>query len=396
MKKAKTGRQSGIDWVLFIMVMALMILGLIMQYSASGYDLSLVEKQAIFGAAGIAAIFIISLLPVKFIYGLSFILYPVALAATAATPVIGRQVKGAKRWIEFQGIRFQPSELVKAALILILAVIICKYINEINNRQPLRLLEIGNEIRTSGFGGFLRSIRGYLVMIAITGIAAVDVAIATKDLGTAVIIFGTGFIIMWVISPRRRYLIITAVLAIGAAVFLISAFSYRGDRVNAWLHLDADTSDIGYQIKQGLYAIGSGGWFGKGLGKSIQKDFIPESHTDMIFSVICEELGIIGGIIVIVLFVLVILRMHKIYDQVSDLFGKVIVMGVSSHIALQAFVNLAVLTNLIPNTGIPLPFISYGGTSLLCLMGEIGLVMCIRRAGLDMGRSSVYDAKHSK
>ena len=183
-----------------------------------------------------------------------------------------------------------------------------------------------------------------------------------------------------IVSPRLGYMIPLSVLGFGAAVVLIFAQSYRADRISAWLNLEENQSDLGFQIKQGLYAIGSGGLLGKGLGKSVQKAFIPEAHTDMIYAVLCEELGLIGGLTLIGLYVMLILRLKTIYNKVTDLFGKMIIAGVATHIALQAAVNMAVLTNLLPNTGIPLPFISYGGTSVLSLLAEIGLVLAVNRA----------------
>ncbi|MDO4530043.1 MAG: FtsW/RodA/SpoVE family cell cycle protein, partial [Lachnospiraceae bacterium] len=174
--------------------------------------------------------------------------------------------------------------------------------------------------------------------------------------------------------------VITIVVALAAVVGVILIKPNKLVRVKAWMHLDQYSDDIGYQITQALYAIGSGGIFGKGLGKSTQKmGFVPESENDMIFSIICEELGIIGGIILILLIVLLIWRMKKIYDKTDDIFGKVMVAGVATHIAMQTFVNIGVVSNLLPNTGVPLPFMSYGGTAILFLLAEIGIVLAVGR-----------------
>ena len=389
-------KKSSVDWMLVLITAVLVILGLIMQYSASSYNMSLVKKQGIFAVIGFAAMFLIGRFPVWLINKLSIPFYIFALGITAVTSVVGKSVKGASRWIQIGGITFQPSELLKAVMILALAVVICRHINEINNPPGEKFREAPAIIRETGFGNYIHSVKGYLVCLVIVGVAAMDVILATKDLGTGIIIFGIGFLIMWVISPRRGYLAAIGALAAVAAGALVAAFSYRMNRVSAWLNPENDKTDLGYQIRQGLYAIGSGGWFGKGLGRSIQKDVIPEPQTDMIFTVVCEELGIIGGMIIILLFVLMILRLRKIYHEISDLFGKITVLGVTCHIALQTIINLAVVTNLIPNTGVPLPFISYGGTSLLCLLGELGLVLCVRRTSIDTGRMKVYDSRRIK
>ena len=198
-------------------------------------------------------------------------------------------------------------------------------------------------------------------------------------------------------------IIITAVLLVGIGVILVVAKPYRMLRVKAWLDLEAYSQDESYQIVQALYAIGSGGLFGKGLGKSTQKmGFVPESQNDMIFSIICEELGIVGALILIVLFVILLWRLLKIYQRTNDLFGRLIIAGVTAHIAVQTILNLAVVTSLVPNTGVPLPFISYGGSAIIMLLGEIGIILCISRtrtrvkatamvSGHNNNKKMVYD-----
>ena len=391
----KTEKRSMLDWTLLLIVAVLVIMGLIMQYSASSYDLELVKKQGIFALAGFAVLFVVSRLPARFFYKLSVAAFALSMAAVAATMVLGRNIKGAKRWIEIGPLNFQPSELLKAALVMILAAVLCKYFHEINNLERITVKEFFRRRKEIRLGSFLRERKGYILPILIVIAAAAFVAVLTKDLGTAVIIFGIGFCMLLVISPGVRYLITILIAAGAASIGLILLFPYRMGRISAWLDLEGNTSDLGYQIQQGLYAIGSGGWFGRGLGKSIQKDFIPEPQTDMIFTIVCEELGIIGGIILIVLFVLLILRLRKIYNETADLFGKMIITGVTAHIGLQAIINMAVMANLIPNTGVPLPFISYGGTSLLILLTEIGMVMAVRKKGVDRSRDNVYDTSYA-
>jgi len=211
----------------------------------------------------------------------------------------------------------------------------------------------------------------------------------TKNLSSALIIFGIAFTMLFISTPgyRKYILIVLAVLAIAAAVVLFvvnagyhSQLNYRFVRILAWLDPEAYVNDKGYQTLQALYAIGSGGIFGKGLGESMQKlGFIPEAQNDMIFSIICEELGLFGAIAVMLMFLILIWRMMVIANNAPDMYGALLVIGVMGHIAIQVILNIAVVTNTIPNTGITLPFISYGGTATIFLLMEIGIVFNVAR-----------------
>ena len=210
----------------------------------------------------------------------------------------------------------------------------------------------------------------------------------TDNLSSAIIIFGIAFLMLFVASPEyKRFLLMGAAGIAGAAllVFVIlqmdsSSLDFRGNRILAWLNPEDYATGTGFQTLQSLYAIGSGGIFGKGLGQSIQKlGFLPEAQNDMIFSIICEELGLFGGIAVILLFILLCWRFMVIANNAPDLFGALLVVGVMGHIAIQVILNIAVVTNTIPNTGISLPFISYGGSSVMFLLIEIGLVLSVAR-----------------
>lgn len=376
MKRDKTGF---LDWPLLLIVIALVLLGLIMQYSASSYDIDLVRTQAIYAGGGIVVIFLLRMIPAKFYHKVSLIAYVAAMVMSVAAGLMGRSVKGARRWLAIGPVTFQPSEFLKAALIMFIAALICKYYTEIQQIPYTPMKEFIRQVFHREEQTYLKDHKGYIVMFLLIGAASGVVVLINKDFGTGLIIFSIGIAMVWVMSPRGRWLLGVLALGVVAGVGVILAFPYRRDRISAWLHPEQSTTDLAYQIKEGLYAIGSGGWFGRGLGKSVQKDVIPEPHTDMIYSIVCEELGVIGGLVVIVLFVLLILRLKKNYDQTVDLFGKMIIAGVMTHIGIQAAMNMAVLTGLIPNTGVPLPFISYGGTSLLVLLAEIGLVMSVRR-----------------
>ena len=203
--------------------------------------------------------------------------------------------------------------------------------------------------------------------------------VAYQNLSTGLVMCAMVGIMTFVVSPRTKELVMTAVGFVGLiVVYLMTANSYRNERFQIWLH--PETHKKGFQTMQALYAIGSGGIFGKGLGQSMQKmGFIPESHNDMIFSIICEELGLFGAVCLILVFIALVWRMLLIAMNINDLFGSLIVIGIMVHIAMQVFVNIAVVTNTIPPTGIPLPFISYGGTSMAVIMIEMGMVLSISR-----------------
>ncbi len=390
--KKKT-RVKSTDWMLLLIVGILTVLGVLMQYSASEYDWSIVRRSCILVGVGIVLMFVASYIPIVFYQKISMVVLLGTFAMTAATLVLGTESKGATRWIKITStLSFQPSEFLKIGVILGLASIICKYINDINNLPELRFRTLFSNIKEKNYGecsnlfkyliNRIKQIKAYVYLLLVMGGSGIVVASITKDLGTALIIVGIGVVMLLIISPRLGYMVPLSVVGAGAVIALILSQSYRANRIAAWLHLEENQSDLGFQIKQGLYAIGSGGLLGKGLGKSVQKAFIPEAHTDMIYAVVCEELGLIGGLTLIGLYIMLILRFKTIYDRVTDLFGKMIIAGVATHIALQAAINMAVLTNLLPNTGIPLPFISYGGTSVLSLLVEIGMVLAVNRAEL--------------
>ena len=213
------------------------------------------------------------------------------------------------------------------------------------------------------------------IMAIVLPIVAV---VAYNNLSTAIIILGIAVCMLFVASPKYSHFVLMAAAVGVVGVVFISFEAYRMDRIKIWLNPEA--YEKGYQTLQGLYAIGSGGLFGKGLGESMQKlGFIPEAQNDMIFSIICEELGLFGAISVILIFMFMIYRFMVIAGNAPDLMGAMIVIGVMAHIAIQVILNIAVVTNTIPNTGVTLPFISYGGTSLVFLMAEMGLALSVSK-----------------
>ena len=372
--------KGSIDWVLVMIVLALLVFGLVMLYSASSYEASIkfhnpsyyVVKQLISTVIGLVVMAAVALIPHKFFEKIAILVYLVAVAAMilVKTP-LGLEANGAYRWIDLKIVTVQPSEIMKVALVLVLAMLLSRYVN------------------------YLGDIKMYLIVMGLCVVAVALTVFITDDLGTGIIMFAMGFIMIFVASKKIRYLIITLVVFLAGGVSYVLLRSTKRVRVQAWLNLDKYADDIGYQITQALYAIGSGGLLGKGLGKSTQKlGFVPESENDMIFSIICEELGIIGGIILIALVALLLWRMKKIFDSAADLYGKIVVAGVAAHIAIQTFLNIAVVTNLLPNTGVPLPFISYGGTAVIFLLIEIGLVLSVSRVHaptVEEKRMSYYE-----
>lgn len=287
-----------------------------------------------------------------------------AMILLVLTP-LGYEANGAKRWIRIFGISLQPAEVAKLAMILFLASFVCK------------------------LGKGIRSPKGFALMLAAPLPICAEVYIVTKNLSSAIIIFGIAVLMLFVSSPDYKKFILIALAGIAAAalvVFLVvnaassDQLSYRGGRILAWLDPEAYADGKGFQTLQALYAIGSGGIWGKGLGQSMQKlGFLPEAQNDMIFSIICEELGLFGATMVIALFILLIWRFMVIANNAPDLFGAMLVVGVMGHISIQVILNVAVVTNTIPNTGISLPFISYGGSSVLFLLIEMGLVLSVGR-----------------
>ena len=363
------------DYTLLFIVLFLLGFGMIMVYSTSSYEASLsaslkydeayyLKHQALAAVMGLVAMIVVANIPYHFWERFAVLGYFVSaiLIALVLTP-LGIEANGARRWLNL-GLSVQPAEIAKLCMILFLASFICK---------------MGKGIRTG---------RGFWLVLMIPVPICLMVWKITNNMSSAIIIFGIALLMLFVASPDyKRFVLMGAagVAAVAALVFAIiqmehSDLGFRGGRILAWLNPEAYASGTGFQTLQALYAIGSGGIFGKGLGQSMQKlGFLPEAQNDMIFSIICEELGLFGGIAVILLFVLLIWRIMVIANNASDLFGALLVVGVMGHIAIQVILNIAVVTNTIPNTGISLPFISYGGSSVMFLLIEIGLVLSVAK-----------------
>ena len=371
---ARKNQESFSDYTLLFIVLFLLAFGLVMLYSTSAYDANLTyndsaylfRKQIFSTLAGLVVLFIVSHLPYHLWERFAVIGYGVSVALVLLIIPFGIEANGAKRWLRVFGISLQPAEVAKLAMILFLAYLICK---------------MGRNIRT---------MKGFLVVLGAAAPISGLIYVITRNLSSAIIIMGIAVVMLFVACPDYKRFIILGLIGIAGVagiVFLIvkmsesgSVGSFRGERILACLDPEAYASGKGFQTLQALYAIGSGGILGKGLGQSMQKlGFLPEAQNDMIFSIICEELGLFGAIAVLMMFILLIWRCMIIANNAPDLFGALLVVGVMGHIAIQVILNVAVVTNTIPNTGISLPFISYGGSSVMFLLAEIGIVFSVGR-----------------
>ena len=322
------------DYTLLAALFLLIITGLVILYSTSAYNGEVkfqdsfyyLKKQVFATSLGIAAMFFMANTDYHIWRHLAVLGYITAILLSVAVIFVGDEYNGSKRWLSLGPLSFQPSEFAKVAVILFLAQIV-------------------------GLVG-------------------------ASNLSTAIIILGIGVVLVFVASPKYGQFLWMGTLGAGFMAIFLALESYRLERIAIWRNPEA--YEKGYQTLQGLYAIGSGGLFGRGLGESVQKlGFVPEAQNDMIFSIVCEELGLFGAGFILILFLILIWRFFVIATQAQDLFGALIASGAMAHMMIQVILNIAVVTNTIPNTGITLPFISYGGTSVVFLLLEMGLVLSV-------------------
>lgn len=353
------------DYMLLFMTVAIALFGILMIYSASSYTAStsrfsnpyrFVSRQAVGMAGGVVCMLLMARIDYRELYlkkiNLVYVFYVVCLILQTIVliPGIGIEHNGARRWLNI-GMEFQPSEFTKIGVIMFVAYAV--YLSR---------------KRLDTFKGFLK------VMMYI---APAILLIAKENLSTAIIVTVIAVGMCFVASKRKRYFVVCGLAGFGlAAAYAMIGGSFRAGRITSWL--DIENSPGGFQILQGLYAIASGGITGSGLGESMQKlGYIPEAYNDMIFAVICEELGIVGAVLVMIAFLVLLWRIVIIACNAPDIFGSMICVGVMIHIAIQVLFNIAVVTNTIPSTGVPLPLISYGGTACLIMMMEFGLVLSV-------------------
>ena len=356
-KVQKEGKE---DELLILFVVMLTLVGLFFLYSTSTYNGKVkfgdagyyLKKQLFASMLGMIAFLVMARIDYHRVAAFATVLYLCSIALSTAVLFVGRSYNGSKRWLALGPLSFQPAEFAKAAVILFLSF-------RISNRKK----------KTDSLWFMLRTMAVLLPIVGLVG---------TNNLSTAIIILGIGVILIFVAHPRYLPFLGIGAAGIGFVAIFLSMESYRLERLAIWR--DPEKYEKGFQTIQGLYAIGSGGIFGRGLGNSLQKlGFVPEAQNDMIFSIICEETGLFGAILVILLFGGLIWRLMVAAVRAEDLLGELIGVGIMGHIAIQVILNIAVVTNTIPNTGITLPFISYGGTSVLFLMGEMGLALSVTR-----------------
>ena len=372
-RRGEKKRESFFDYTLLFIVLFLLGFGLVMLYSTSSYDGGLqygdpayfLKKQLSATIIGLAAMMVVANIPYHFWERFAVLGYLGSAVMILLIIPFGYEAGGAKRWIRIMGLSVQPAEIAKLGMILFLASLICR---------------MGRSIRTG---------KGFLTVLTVPMPIVLLVWKVTENMSSAIIIFGIAVLMLFVSCPDYKRFIILGLIGIAVcalAVFVIASadsadsLGVRGTRILAWLDPEKYASGKGFQTLQALYAIGSGGILGKGLGMSMKKlGFLPEAQNDMIFSIICEELGLFGAVSILIMFILLIWRFMVIANNSSDQFGALLVVGVLGHIAIQVILNVAVVTNTIPNTGITLPFISYGGSAVLFLLIEIGIVLSVGR-----------------
>lgn len=365
-RRRKKVSRAGVDYSLLVVVVFLLGFGLVMLYSSSYYSASLkfndaawyLKKQIVATALGIVAMIFFTFFDYRWFKKFTWIIFIGSLLSVflVLTP-FGIEANGARRWVDLKVISIQPAEIVKIAVILCMAAILSYNVKKVNG-----LISI-------------------LMVYTLALIPAGMIFLITDNFSSALIVAAIGAIMLIVACKNNKgFIALIIILMAIAVVGLLLLGGFRATRIMVWLNPEQYSSKGGFQVLQGLYAIGSGGLFGKGLGQSVQKlGFVPEAQNDMIFTIICEELGLFGGIAVLLLFAFLIWRFMVIANNATDLYGSLVAVGVMAHIAVQVILNVAVVTNTIPNTGVTLPFISYGGTSVVFLLSEMGIVLSVAR-----------------
>lgn len=371
------------DMNLIVAVLFLIVFGLVMIYSASYYTASmsdafnhdptfLLKSQLKYSILGILVMLVIANIDYHFWRHFAVLGFfaSMILILLLLVPGLGVTVKGATRWIRIPGLgQFQVAEPVKVAMILFSATFIGKY------------------------SGRLKSIKAFIGMMLPTALISIMILKISNNMSTATIVLGISFLMAFMVYPKYWPFVLlggAGAGGVGALIFYLkkklaagttgNGGGFRSVRIMAWLDPYSYESDKAYQSLQALYAIGSGGLFGKGLGNSIQKlGRIPEPYNDMIFSIICEELGIFGAGLIILMFIYLLYRLYSVAQEADDIFGRLLAIGVFSHVALQVVLNLMVVTSLFPTTGVTLPFFSYGGTASVFLLFEIGMVLNVEK-----------------
>ena len=353
-----------VDYAMVVIILMLLCFGLVMVFSASSANAHYMygdatyffKRQVLYAAFGLLLMWLSSRFPLKAIKQYTNRLFVVSIVLLLLVPVIGVEVNGAKRWLGFGGFTFQPSEIAKLTLVMFLAKSVTIYRD--------RISKLGD--------GYIR----YMIIILLVA----GVVLLQPHMSGAVVIAVGGVAVLFAAGFKVRYFVTTLLCAVPALWGLAVMSPYRFKRITSFMDPFADKLGESWQIVQSLYAIGSGGLFGLGLGQSRQKFlYIPEPQNDFIFAIICEELGFIGAIFVMFLFGLLIWKGIMIAKKAPDEYTALVATGITSLLAVQVLMNIAVVTSMMPVTGVPLPFFSYGGTSLVILLMEMGLLLNISR-----------------
>ena len=354
-----------IDLPFLMLAMLLLAIGLIVMFSASsassyyesGNAAYYFTRQGIMAVAGVIIMFGVSLLNYQSFRGLSKLILVIAflLMLAVLVPGIGMKINGARRWINLGLFSFEPSEILKIAIILFFAARLSK------------MKEKARKIK-------------YLIPFILILVVAAGLLYMQPHMSATILILCVAAAILFAAGMNLRWFIGAVLVAVTGLYFVIHNTSYMSSRVQLWRDPWSDPLNKGFQIIQSLYAIGSGGLLGLGFGQSRQKFlYLPEEHNDFVFSIACEELGYIGACIILVLFALLIIRGFWLALHARDRFGALVIIGITTQFAVQVFLNISVVTNLLPTTGISLPFFSYGGTALIIQLAEIGIVLSISR-----------------
>ena len=356
-----------LDLPLLVLVLLLLTSGLIALFSASyatayyneGNSFAFISRQLIWAALGLVAMIVISNIPYQIFHRLAFLILLLSIVLLIVVFFMP-PINGCRRWIFIGGFNIQPSEIAKFAITIFFSQLIVVFGEE--------------KMKTFRYG-----VLPFLLTLGVVGVLMV----LEPHLSGTVLIMVIGLALMFVGGTKIRWFAIGGLIVVAAVVVVIltpDLIAYAKDRIDFWIHPENDPLGKGFQTLQSLYAIGSGGLLGLGLGNSRQKYmYLPESENDFVFAVWCEELGFVGAALVIILFALLIWRGFVVAAKAKDKFGSLIAVGLTVQIGIQALLNIAVVTNTIPNTGISLPFFSYGGSSLLMLLAQMGVLLSISR-----------------
>ena len=366
--KSSFWQEGKLDITFLSFVLILLSIGLVMLFSASyaysyayfGNSYRFISRQAIFAVIGVCAMLLISKIDYHILKKFSWLIYAITvgmLVLVLILPPMSDELN-VKRWISIGSFNFQPSEIGKFAIVVIFSA---------------WLAANGHKLKKVRYVGWMLLLLGIICALVV----------AEPHLSATILIFFIGIVLLIVGGLQKRWIILGAGTGIGAVLFLVfsGVISYGSDRITYWLDPWADPTGKGYQTIQSLLAIGSGGLLGRGIGQSRQKYlWVPEPHNDFIFSIVCEELGLIGAMVIIILFCALVWRGFTIAMRAQDKFGTLMAIGLTFQVGLQAILNILVVTNTMPNTGISLPFFSYGGTALVILLAEMGIVLSVSRS----------------